>query len=454
MRLLPELHPRDDDQALPCSARKGGAPMKRTVAVAFGLMFCGAAALALAEARTPRADLNRTFTRRPSSKGEDRITVQLGPRPYYLVDDMDPGPLKRKLERCADGPFEATDFSIGHRGAALQFPEHTAESYVAGARMGAGILECDVTFTKDRQLVCRHSQCDLHTTTNILAVPELAAKCSQPFRPADPATGKAASALCCTSDITLAEFKTLCGKMDGFNPAARTVAEYLAGTASFRTDLYSTCGTLLTHGESIDLIRSLGAKFTPELKAPSVPMPFQGDYTQEDYAQQMIDDYKAREIPAKHVFPQSFGLADVLYWIGQEPAFGKQAVYLDDRVDGGPAAYAAAVASLPSLAAQGVKIVAPPMWALVTLDAGNQIVPSTYATAARAAKLDIITWTIERSGLLKDHGGYYYQSVTAAIDNDGDVYTMLDVLARKVGIRGIFSDWPATVTYYANCLGL
>ena len=31
---------------------------------------------------------------------------------------------------------------------------------------------------------------------------------------------------------------------------------------------------------------------------------------------------------------------------------------------------------------------------------------------------------------------------------------LLDVLARQVGIRGIFSDWPATVTYYANCLGL
>lgn len=25
-----------------------------------------------------------------------------------------------------------------------------------------------VTFTKDKELVCRHAQCDLHTTTNIL----------------------------------------------------------------------------------------------------------------------------------------------------------------------------------------------------------------------------------------------------------------------------------------------
>jgi glycerophosphoryl diester phosphodiesterase len=27
----------------------------------------------------------------------------------------------------------------------------------------------------------------------------------------------------------------------------------------------------------------------------------------------------------------------------------------------------------------------------------------------------------------------------------------LDVLARQVGILGIFSDWSATVSYYANC---
>ena len=34
--------------------------------------------------------------------------------------------------------MEKSDFSIGHRGAPLQFPEHTRESYVAAAQMGAG----------------------------------------------------------------------------------------------------------------------------------------------------------------------------------------------------------------------------------------------------------------------------------------------------------------------------
>lgn len=379
--------------------------------------------------------------------------VQLGARPYFLVEDMDEGELKDTLQSCSNDAAKTSDFSIGHRGAALQFPEHTKESYQAAGRMGAGIIECDVTFTKDRELVCRHSQCDLHTTTNILAIPELAAKCRKPFVPANAAAGTTASAECCTSDITLAEFKTLCGKMDASNPNATTVQQYLGGTANYRTDLYATCGTLLTHSESIALIDGMGLKFTPELKTPSVAMPFEGDYTQQQFAQQMIDDYKAARISPKRVFPQSFDLNDVLYWIDSEPKFGKQAVFLDSRVDTVDG-YTAAVASLQGLSDQGVRIVAPPMFALLKLDASNQIIPSEYALAAQAAGLDMITWTFERSGFLKTGGGYYYQYVSPVINNDGDMYNVLDVLAMQVGIRGIFSDWPASVTYYANCMGL
>jgi glycerophosphoryl diester phosphodiesterase len=390
--------------------------------------------------------------------GPDRpASVQLGPRPFFLVDDMSDGALKRRLQQCTQrAVFTPREFSIGHRGAALQFPEHTAESYTAAARMGAGIVECDVTFTKDKELVCRHAQNDLHTTTNILVTP-LAAKCTQPFVPAtyDSAGNRltAARAECRTSDITLAEFKTLRGKMDASNANARTPAEFLGGTANFRTDLYSgpSSGTLLTHRESIELFKRLGVKMTPELKSPSVTMPFDG-FTQEAYAQKMIDEYRQAQVPPRHVWPQSFDIRDVLYWVNNEAAFGKQAVYLDD---------ANVVADLPSYEqlaqykAQGIQIVAPPIFALLALDAGGRIVPSAYARNAKMAGLDIITWTLERSGILADgNNGFYYQSFDAAIKTDGDMLQVLDVLARDVGILGIFSDWPATTTFYANCVGL
>lgn len=380
----------------------------------------------------------------------NNANIQLGPRPLFLINDMDESALKKKLQSCMNRPVKKTDFSIGHRGAPLQFPEHTKESYEAAAKMGAGIMECDVTFTKDKQLVCRHSQCDLHTTTNILATP-LANKCSQNFSPFDPVSGKAASANCCTSDITLAEFKTLRGKMDAFNPKATTVDEYLKGTASWRTDLYADKGTLLTHAESIQLFKKLGVKMTPELKSASVAMPFEGTYTQAMYAQQLIDEYKAAGVKARDVWLQSFDIQDIRYWINNEPAFGKQVVYLDD---------ANSIADLPTAtdlqmyADEGFKIVAPPIWALLALDNNNKIVPSEYAHHAKKAGLKIITWSFERSGPLKNGGGWYYQTINPAINNDGDMMDALHVLAKDVGVIGIFSDWPASVSYYASCMNL
>lgn len=379
--------------------------------------------------------------------------VSFGVRPYYLIDNMDDSPLKRELAACEYKKPKKSDFSIGHRGAAMQFPEHTKESYIAAARMGAGIVECDVTFTKDKQLVCRHSQSDLHTTTNILLTP-LANKCSEPFSPAqfdqNGKLAKKATAMCKTTDITLAEFRTLKGKMDAEDKNAKTVEEYVNSTPSWRTDLYSSVGTLMSHKDSIQLFKKLGVKMTPELKSVSVEMPYRGSYTQEDYAQQMINEYKEANVDPKDVFPQSFNINDVKYWIDYEPAFGKQAVYLDSVVYKSKN-IPGQINKMPEYARMGIKYMAPPMFALLTLGNNNKIIPSQYAIAARENGIKLITWTFERSGFLKNGGGWYYQTTKDVIDNDGDMYEVLDVLAQDVKIVGMFSDWPATVSYYANC---
>ncbi|SPF80463.1 glycerophosphodiester phosphodiesterase family protein [Pseudoprimorskyibacter insulae] len=384
--------------------------------------------------------------------------VTYGVRPAYVVSQMADGALKDKLMSCMAQTPKTSKFSIGHRGAAMMFPEHTAESYRAAAAQGAGIIECDVTFTADKQLVCRHAQNDLHTTTNIVAT-DLASKCTTPFAAA---SGDAkASAECRTSDLTLDEFKSLKPKMDAANSAATTAADYLGGTANWRTDLYAGNAHIMTHAESIALIDSLGADFTPELKAASVDMPYDG-MTQADYAQAMIDEYKAAGIDPSRVWAQSFNLDDIKYWIANEPEFGKQAVYLDDRYeasddDEGLIDHMDAATFKPTMAElkeMGVNYIAPPMWMLVTLDETGKIVPSVYTKEAEAAGLKIITWTLERSGPLATGGGWYFQSIKDATNNDGVYYELLDVLAQDVKIEGIFSDWPATVTYYANCMGL
>ncbi|KAM7214906.1 PLC-like phosphodiesterase, TIM beta/alpha-barrel-containing domain containing protein [Rhypophila decipiens] len=388
--------------------------------------------------------------------------VSLGPRPYWLVDHLEDGPLKTKLASCADKEMKRSEWSISHRGGGtLQFPEHTFDSILAGTRMGAGIQECDVAFTKDLQLVCRHSQCDLHTTTNVVNVPSLNAKCTVPFQPA--ADGKPATAKCCTSDFTMAELRQLCAKMDASDPQATTPAQYLEGTPSWRTDLYAktTCSRLYTVGEYIKFVDDLGLKFTPELKTPEVPMPFVGpsgkNYTQTAYAQHLIDEFKAAGIHPSRVYPQSFLYDDVLYWLKNEPKFAKQAILLDESGDPPSGSLEQATAALAKYAKAGVKIVAPPLPYLVTVGKdGKSIVPSEYAKTAKKLGLKMITWSLERSAWLGDgsHGGYYYATIASAINQESDVFKLLHVLAQDVGVIGVFSDWSATVTYYANCYGL
>ncbi|WP_339759197.1 glycerophosphodiester phosphodiesterase family protein [uncultured Sulfitobacter sp.] len=376
--------------------------------------------------------------------------VEYGPRPAYLVDKLPEGALKDKLESCMGQTPQQTTFSIGHRGAPLMFPEHTVESNVAAARMGAGILECDVTFTADHELVCRHAQNDLHTTTNIL-VSDLADKCTAGFTAA--AGDSAASAECRTSDLTLAEFQTLTPKMDSADKTATTAEEYQGGVAPFRTQLYVDGAQLMTHAESIALFKSIGAKFTPELKSPSVEMPHNG-FSQEDYAQKLIQEYKTAGVPAADVWAQSFNLDDVLYWIKAEPEFGKQAVYLVEWSEGFDEQDKSTWAQdFAALKAQGVQYLAPSLNMLLTND-GGKLAASAYAKAAKAADLNLIAWTLERSGPLATGGGWYFQSVGDIINNDSDYLVALDVLAQDAGVEGVFSDWPATVTYYANCMGL
>ena len=378
-------------------------------------------------------------------------SIQVGVRPAFLVAGMQDSELKRRLLSCQDELVRRTKFSIAHRGAPLQFPEHTKESYDAGARMGAGIVECDVTFTKDGQLVCRHDECDLHTTTNIVNT-ELNASCSVPW------SGAGSTPKCCASDITLAQFKSLKGKMDASNPAATTAAGYLGGTASWRTDLYNSRGTLLTLKESIALNRRNGVGHTPELKAGNPARVNAVFGSQAKYAQAMIDEFKRAGVNPKDVWAQSFNLDDVLYWIRNEPRFGRQAVYLDD-VDPSAGFPPLTVAELRDIRRKGVRIFAPPIPALLAVDdSSSSLVPSQYAEEIRAAGLDIITWSFERADLRRGaaFGGFYaaYDPQGKVVKTDSDMYLALDALAQQVGVIGVFSDWPGTVSYYASCLGL
>jgi glycerophosphoryl diester phosphodiesterase len=273
-----------------------------------------------------------------------------------------------------------------------------------------------------------------------------------------PWSGAGSTPRCCASDITLAQFKTLKGKMDTSNPSATTAAGYLGGTAAWRTDLYNSRGTLLTLRESIQLNRRLGVGHTPELKAGNPSRVNAVFGSQAKYAQAMINEFKRAGVNPRDVWPQSFNLDDVLYWIKNEPRFGRQAVYLDD-VDPGAGIPRLTVTELDNLKRNGVRIFAPPIPALLAVDEPNlKLVPSQYARDIKAAGLDIITWSFERSDLRRGaaFGGFYaaYDPQGLVVKKDSDMYLALDALARDVRVIGVFSDWPATVSYYASCMGL
>jgi glycerophosphoryl diester phosphodiesterase len=215
----------------------------------------------------------------------------------------------------------------------------------------------------------------------------------------------------------------------------------------------------MTLQESIELNEKLGVSHAPELKEGDPERIRRVFGSREAYAQKMIDTLDAERVSPSTVWLQSFVLHDVLYWIENTPAYGKQAVYLLD-VDrmASPSMSRLAVVELQDLRRRGVGILAPPMQALLDVDANGDIVPSQYALDIRNAGFDMVTWTFERTDLRKGATAadfyYSFDPDGRAIRKDSDMYLALDVLAKNVGIRAIFSDWPATVTYYASCMGL
>jgi glycerophosphoryl diester phosphodiesterase len=188
---------------------------------------------------------------------------------------------------------------------------------------------------------------------------------------------------------------------------------------------------------------------TPELKSVRTEDLPPG-FDQPAYRRKLIQEYIDAGVPARNVWAQSFNYDDVLLWINEYPAFGRQAVFLDGRYD-----QSIPASDFRDRKADGLNIIAPPMQILLTVRNG-EIVPSEYAKRVRRAGLDIISWTTERSGRIREEvipagGAFYYDTTVNALGSDGDILRQIDVLVQDVGIFGLFSDWPATTTFYANC---
>ena len=134
-----------------------------------------------------------------------------------------------------------------------------------------------------------------------------------------------------------------------------------------------------------------------------------------------------------------------MYWVNNEPAFGAQAVMLD-----GSAAFGGFGARAGFLYSAGVRYIAPQLGHLLSPNANfTGLVPSPYARNATAAGLKIITWTVERNYKCSPAEAATRSQVPAC--QTFNELEMIDAL-YKLGVSGVFSDWPATVTFYASCI--
>ena len=83
------------------------------------------ATVALSEARLlkrAKTTKNGKATGMYKASKNSNYPVSIGSRPYYILDSMADGDLKDKLTECAETTdmIKKSDWSIGHRGAAMQ----------------------------------------------------------------------------------------------------------------------------------------------------------------------------------------------------------------------------------------------------------------------------------------------------------------------------------------------
>mmetsp|Transcript_18575 Transcript_18575/g.30188 ORF Transcript_18575/g.30188 Transcript_18575/m.30188 type:complete len:581 (+) Transcript_18575:107-1849(+) len=436
--------------------------------------------------------------------------------------------IRRNISSCKH-PLAFNLRTYAHRGAALVAPEESLMGYKIAKESGAGFIECDASVTKDGELVCRHSTCDLHFTTDIIENHRnMLSRCSVPFQPS--VNGSDAQLMCCTYDFPLDELKKLCGIMEStMNTSATTLDQFLLGPPGFRSNPLpsygdpTSCQNLVAFREYLKYARKEGLNVIPELKdtgEPRVERFLRRELETDIYAlanefsRQILDhgfEPKVEETDWNNVgkyggitIMQTFDRRIASHWKRHESS-------ADIRVEFMWKSYRPKSVTnltctslsdcgtfdiLSGLAADGVDIFGPPIRLLVQNSSHHILEKSSAAEAytnlirssskrnkgreeggATASMFPALTsWSLERSGCDVERSssssssasdlyspqvqpaqigpcGYYYDSVeNAAVFSEPDVLLVLDVLFREVGIIGLFSDFPASVSTFVNCV--
>ncbi|KAI9351355.1 PLC-like phosphodiesterase [Obelidium mucronatum] len=408
--------------------------------------------------------------------------------------------MRNAIATC-ENPLAYNLETIGHRGAALIAPEETIKSFQIAVDSGAGWIECDAAVTKDLQLVCRHSVCDLHFTTDILSRPDMLAKCNGQFTPYK--NGTDASVNCCTYDFTLAELNTLCSTMETVtNGKALTIDQYLVSSPPFRTNgvAKGECHKMVSHKEHLKFAKTKKVNVIPELK-DTTEKGTQDFLASKNSSIEFLANLMASEIreagfttPLDTKFKSAArGTIGVMQTFDRRVAkIWKSGANKDLNVeymwetgmnstatekDCPAAADCGTNDVVLDLMKMGVELMSPAFNFYVSAEK-HRMIESQYSkdlkSLAQKSGKNVYfgSWSLERSGCASQLGasnstfnaeaglgaiggcGWYYNSVEgeASFGQHEDSLLMLDVLFKQVGIIGLFSDFPATVSMYSNCI--
>ena len=229
--------------------------------------------------RRQRFALATDTTRTEEHPGGEKESVPARSAPLLLVNDMNDGPLKDTLLACSEDPHEDRflDRPSRRRPAVPRGdPGGLSKQAPAWARASSNVMSPSPRTRAGVPPRPERSAHD-HEHSRSRRSPRSA---SSPSRRPSSMPRQAltpASAECRTTDLTLAEFKTLRGKMDGFNPRARLPrslwpARQVSDRSLRRTDERTSADPPGEHRAD----RQAGPQIHAGAKSPVVTMPFNG----------------------------------------------------------------------------------------------------------------------------------------------------------------------------------
>ncbi len=351
--------------------------------------------------------------------------------------DDDPAPTYNTLSGKAP-------LVIGHRGASGERPEHTIESYTLAIEQGANFIEPDLVLTSDGVMIARHEPM-LDSTTDV-ATKFPATRMST--RLVDGVSTTAYFA----SDFTLAEIKTLGAVQARANRSQQYNGQFLIPTLAEVI--------VLAKEQSTKLNRTIG--IYPEIKHSTFHADLYGANVFEDKLVEMLHVAWGNSADAP-VFIQSFEVANLQYLNTKTSIKLVQLVDADDVKADGSMSLVAPYRQPYDFVVSGDARLYSDLLSATGLD-----FVKTYADAIGPWKPYLVTTVddgVERSGdatlTINDRRVDGSTGVIEAAHargllvhtwtfrNDASGYGFADPKAEmqyymKLGIDGVFTDFPAT----------